>query len=202
MVLRSIGVAALAFFCAGCATVSMKPANLTASFSKPKSDLEKTAVAYCDVAQENGWVQSASAMDLLQRTLFPGADDGAKEPEAEYFQTIQAETGAITEIEQRLVTDIADAHKRLTDLNTLAGAFLAEKVVIARSDVSEFEEALIAARKSHRSFEVAQGILEKRNVSAKSSSDALRQFDDEIQRSKSIADRLVSAWQDETAITS
>lgn len=202
MVMRVIGFVAIAVLCGGCATVSMKPANLTATFSKPKSELNKTAEAYSDMAEQQGWVEASSPMLFLQRSLFPDADTGEAAPDL-YYKAIGAETEAFDTVELRLVRDIHTAQTGLKDLNSLASGFISEKTEIERADVASFEEALVTARKSRRSFDEAKTVLQKQHKRTSDSCDeALNDLDAEIEVAKKLADDLVTAWQGESDATS
>ncbi len=204
MVLRIVSVAAIAILSTGCATVSMKPANLTASFSKPKSELYKASDAYCDMAREQGWVEDSSPLALLKRTLFPDAETEAeKTPHTEYYDKIGVERDAADLVEMRLVEDISAASSLLSDLNVMADTMIVAETEIVRSDVSSFEEALVTARQSRRAFAEAQTILlTKRNWASEQADAAIEAFDDEIDLAKTLADSLAKNWQDESDITS
>lgn len=202
MVKRVIGFVAIAVLFGGCATVSMKPANLTASFSKPKSELNKSSEAYCDMAEAQGWVEASSPMLFLQRSLFPDAENTAPDADV-YYKAIGAESEPLDRVETRLVEDITSAQTALKDLNLLASAYVSEKSEIARADVASFEEALVTARKSRRSFGEAETVLRKERALTSERADlALTELDAEIELSKKLADDLVSAWQNESQATS
>lgn len=202
MVKRVIGLVTIAILCGGCATVSMKPANLTASFAKPKSELNKSAKAYCELAEEQGWVEASSPMMFLQRSLFPDAESEAAEKDA-YYKTIGVESEGLEVVEARLTTDIQSAHVSLNNLNSLAGGFVTENEPVERADVASFEEALVTARKSRRSFAEAKDMLkQERNLASDQIETELGLLDAEIERSKELADTLAAVWQGKAQSTS
>ena len=201
MVLRFLGTAALAVLCASCATVSMQPASMTASVIKPKSELQQTAEAFSDDATEAGWVESRDAVSFLARSLF--GNDGDDETPDDYASLISADTAPVTDVQLRLEGDVESALETLVYVNAQAEALLASDEEIVRGDVSSFEEALITARESRRSFNRAADALAERgsNVSVNTEI-AFTQMDQEIDRMSDIADRLVNHWRNSDVATS
>ena len=202
--MRIVSVAAFAVLCTGCATVSMKPANITASFAKPKSDLYKASDEYCDMARDQGWIENQTPMALLKRTLFPDAEtDAEKAPHKEYYETIGVESDSPDLVEIRLVEDISAAASMLSNLNVMAESMIVTNADVERSDVSGFEEALVAARKSRRSFSEAQTLLmSKRNWVSERAEASIDEFDGEIEIAKSLADQLAGSWRNESEASS
>ncbi|MAP93556.1 MAG: hypothetical protein CMK07_01280 [Ponticaulis sp.] len=180
----------------------MKPASFTASFSDPKTELSQISDAYCDETEERGWVISSSPYALLQKSLFPNAES-AEANAPLYFEKINAEAGRIDEVELLLLADLLAAETLLSDVNATARDALDVRDDISRRDVADFEEALVAARKSQKSFQEAQSILKERGAASRVDiADASREFEAEIETSRQLADALVSSWQAESDVTS
>ena len=194
MVVRSVSLAAILFLTAGCATVSMQPASLTTSFTQQKSELTQQAEAYSAICVEAGWTQASNPLGFIHKSLFPDADQG--EAATTFGQSINAETADLDEVQSALLEQITEAHSSLAYLNQTAALALDSREGVVRADVRSYEEALISARKAYRSFEDVRETLEDRtDVSSAQIDGALSFFDDEIERSKSVADLLVARWQ-------
>lgn len=201
MVLRSVSLAAILFLSAGCATVSMQPASLTTSFTQQKSELTKQAEAYSATCVDAGWTQASNPLGFIHKSLFPGADQ--EEAATTFGQSINAETADLNEVQSVLIAQITEAHSSLAYLNQTAAQALDSSEGIVRADVRSYEEALISARKAYRSFEDVRQTVEDRSDAPSSQVDnALAFFDDEIERSKSVADLLVARWQNQDGAVS
>lgn len=180
----------------------MQPAAMTASLKTPESELSKKAVAFSDMTQNKGWVVPSSPFALLQKSFFSGASDSSGDAQT-YFDKILAKTDRVDLVEGRITRDTDMARSALGELNDEADTFLASDMTATRSDVSGFEEALVAARTSHRAFEAADDILtERRTRKSDLTTRSLKAYDAEIERSKQLADALVASWRsDEIAVS-
>lgn len=198
--MRFATAAAMLLITGGCATVSMQPAVTTVSLTQAESQLVEASKAYCDHADQRGWVNVYSPMSLLQAGLFP---ENAPEKKAEYFTRINADSADSELLKARISSDVTSAADQLAEISFVAEAVLAEGAKPTRADVAGFERALVYAQKSKTSFEVATAKVAERGYTDLDVVQAsMLTLDSEIVRARNIADRLVDAWQADTALTS
>ncbi|MFC6197099.1 hypothetical protein [Ponticaulis profundi] len=189
--MRNLYLAA-AFLClGGCATVTIQPANFTMSLNEEQSELTKSAKAFADNAEAEGWIKKSDPIAFLQSKLFPSSDAGDNTPE--YVEQLKENSASQTEYRQKLMADMASATASLTELNTTAETTLAGEMQPERADVASFEDALIAAQKCRKSFADAKDEL----ATSVEMDRTLAGLDAEIETTRRLADDLAAAWQND-----
>ena len=183
---------------AGCATISMVPgsASVGNGTSQEQTDLRQAARDYVALTESEDWVQSASLLDLA-RLLVDGVS-GDSETDTGYSAVIEASSADIEQVTMRLAADIDLAKKGLAGVTEYADAFIATVSPEAeglRSDVTNYERALIAAQKSRRSFAEALTRVAARTDDGVADVDQkLAEFDTVIDEARSTADVLADLY--------
>lgn len=184
-------VALLVVPLSGCATVSMtegKATTTTISLAPQSSQLHKASDAYCETARTNAWATGESSIGSLAGIL-----TGRGAPTDGYWKAISADSKATpAALLKRIRGDAAAAAKGLTDVSSTA-----QKVLTAskpsKSDVTDYERALIHARQARDSF--ADALVEVGRRSGEEFAPA-REFDGldrAIASARSLADDLAAA---------
>lgn len=132
---------------AGCATVSVyEPVSAEVSLTEDQSELRKAADAYCKEARDKGLATGETSLTALADVLI-GNHEGA----GAYWRKIGADKTAPATTVTRVRADLNSAAKGLSELTTLANSLLKTSKP-TRSDVQEFERALIHARQARDSL--------------------------------------------------
>ena len=187
---------ALLLCAGGCATVTVQPASLTASFVSEDSELTSAAKAFKDQASDEDWMDEVNPIAFVQTQLFGMEPD--KEAEPDYLEKLKAETGTSSAFRTQLIADIQLATSSLSDLNTLAQTVLDGEEKPERADVASFEEALVTAQKTHKTFSRAADELAVQSSPAMTPvQKALDTYSREIETTRGLADELVGQWRGE-----
>lgn len=142
----------------GCATVSVyESVSAEVSLTEDQSELRKAADAYCKAARDKGLATGEASLTALADMLI-GNNDSA----GAYWKKIGADKAAPASTVTRVRADLSTSAKGLTDLTALANSLLKTSKP-TRSDVQEFERALIHARQSRDSFSDALVQANKRS---------------------------------------
>ena len=184
---------AFSFLCliaplAGCATVSVyQPTEAEISLTDDQSLLRKAADEYCKTARAKGLATGEASLTALADML-TGKDATANS----YWKRIGADTSAPATVVSRVRADMTTSAKGLTDLDTMARALLGSSRP-TKSDVSEFEKALIHARQSRDSFSDALEQVNKRSDREYQITLELTPLDQALDRARNTADELAAA---------
>ena len=126
---------------AGCATVSVyEPVAAEISLTEDQSMLRKLADAYCKDAREKGLATGEASLTALADML-----TGKESTDGSYWKRIGADRSAPASVVSRVRADMSLSAKGLSDLETMARSLMTSSKP-TRSDVSEFERALIRER--------------------------------------------------------
>ena len=199
--MRSVlGSLSLLLLTAGCATVSLVPgqAVVEASLSKEQSELRKASDAYIEQAEAEKWVKPSSGLMGFARILVDGNKDDARA--IEYTDYIEANTADVALTIDRIAGDIGRAQTGLETVLAEAAQFSVDADYdkkSLRTDVTQFEKALVTAQQSRRSFAKAISVVAKRDASdVKAADTALAEFDHAIDKARQTADWLANAYAD------
>lgn len=177
---------------AGCATVSVyEPTEAEISLTDDQSSLHKAADAYCKDARAKGLASGEASLTALADML-----TGKDSAEGAYWKKIGADKSAPASVVSRVRVDMNTSAKGLVDLDTMARALLGSTKP-TRTDVSEFERALIHARQARDSFSDALAQVNKRSGREYQIMLELTPLDEALSKARSTADELASARAEE-----
>lgn len=143
---------------AGCATVSVyEPVSAEVSLTEDQSELRKAADAFCQDARAKGLATGETSLTALADILI-----GNNDSPGAYWRKIGADKAAPAATVSRVRTDLNASAKGLSDLTALANSLLKISKP-TRSDVQEFERALIHARQARDSLSDALVQANKRS---------------------------------------
>ncbi len=197
--MRSVAVGLLALVAvSGCATVSVMPgeALVEARVTQEQSNLRNVCNAYTEQAKAENWVTPTNGFLSIARVLIDGSS--AKQAASQtYADGIEADTGDVEALYQRISTDISSARDGLEVVTAEAVKFVEASQTnkaSLRRDVMSFESALVTAQKSRRNFAGAISIVAQRGDAGLSNSEAeLAEFDIVIDRARDTVNRLALA---------
>ena len=149
----------------GCATVSMVSSQgiVEAETEKPSSPMEVSSQAFQKTAEAEGWVAGSRGLAGLASMLFGGNAEDKAPQTVSYAERLEAETAETSVVFKMIAIDAERAAEDMSHLDGLAETLLASGDV-PRADLISFEQALVTAQKSYRSFAEATGIAEQRNT--------------------------------------
>ena len=172
---------------AGCATVSVyEPSEAEISLTDDQSTLRKAAEAYCNEARAKGLATGEASLAALADML-----TGKDTSEGAYWKRIAADQSAPASVVSRVRADMGVSTTGLSDLTTMARTLLGSTKP-TRSDVSEFERALIHARQARDSFSDALVQVNKRSDREYQITLELTPLDDVLSKARKTADELAS----------
>lgn len=176
----------------GCATVSVyEPTEAEISLTEDQSLLHKAAEAYCKDARAKGLATGEASLSALADIL-----TGKDASEGAYWKRIGADTSAPASVISRVRADMSVSAKGLVDLNTMARALLGSSKP-TKSDVAEFERALIHARQARDSFSDALAQVNKRSDREYQIMLELTPLDEALGKARDTADELASVRAEE-----
>lgn len=177
---------------AGCATVSVyEPAEAEISLTDDQSILRRAAEVYCKDAKAKGLATGEASLTALAGML--GGKDAA---DNSYWKRIGADTTAPASVVSRVRADMNASAKGLVDLDTMARALMGSSRP-SKSDVSEFEKALIHARQARDSFSDALAQVNKRSEREYQIMLELTPLDQALDKARNTADELAAARTDD-----
>lgn len=173
----------------GCATVSVYDAAASGeiSLTEQQSELHKASDAYCEVARAKGLATGETSLGTIAGMLTGKVDD-----KNAYWRKIGADRSAPASVVSRLRADTNDAAKGLSDLNRLARTMMTSAKP-TKSDVTQFERALIHARQSRDSFADALTHVNARSTREYQIALELTPLDIALSKARTTADELASA---------
>lgn len=173
---------------AGCATVSVyEPVEAEISLTEDQSALRKAADAYCKEARDKGLATGEATLTALADML-----TGKEASEGSYWKRIGADRGAAASVVNRVRADMGASAKGLSDLDAMARSLLSSSKP-TRSDVSEFERALIHARQARDSYSDALAQVNKRSDREYQITLELTPLDAVLSKARNTADALAEA---------
>lgn len=187
---RAAVIAFVAFLAplAGCATVSVyEPTEAEISLTDDQSLLRKAAQAYCRDARDKGLASGEATLSALANML-TGKDAG----EGAYWKRIGADKSPPASVVGRVRTDMNATAKGLIDLDTMARAILGSSKP-DKSDVADFERALIHARQARDSLSNALAQVNRRSDREYQIMLELTPLDDALGKARLTADELAAA---------
>ena len=172
----------------GCATVSVyEPVSAEVSLTEDQSALRKAADAYCKDAREKGLATGEASLTALADML-----TGKESTEGSYWKRIGADRSAPASVVSRVRADMSLSAKGLSDLETMARSLMTSSKP-TRSDVSEFERALIHARQARDSYSDALAQVNKRSDREYQIMLELTPLDSVLSKARGTADELAAA---------
>ncbi len=192
----------------GCATVSVVPGETTVetSISANQTALRDVASAFCDRALEKGWVEASGGLAGLAEDLIHGKDAGAVVPVG-YSAQIGTMTQAPSLVLARIAGDVNDARRGLSEVSREARLVLEikDRKAANRTDVMNFERALVRAQMAHRNFSIALDEVSMRDdfdADAAPVTAALDALANTIDAARETADGLADRYADNDRATS
>lgn len=177
---------------AGCATVSVyEPVAAEISLTEDQSMLRKSADAYCKDAREKGLATGEASLTALADML-----TGKESSQGSYWKRIGADRSAPASVIIRVRSDLSFSAKGLADLDVMARSLMASSKP-TRSDVSEFERALIHARQARDSYSDALAQVNKRSSREYQITLELTPLDDVLSKARNTADELAALRADD-----
>jgi hypothetical protein len=187
-----LGILALLASTAGCATVSVyEPSSAEISLTEQQSDLHKASDAYCETARKKGLAAGEASLGSLAGILTGSANDANA-----YWRRIGADKTAPATVANRVRTDMSEAAKGLADLSRLARIMMTATSP-TKSDVAQFERALIHARQARDSLSDAFTEVNKRAETDYQIAVELTPLDAAIATARSTADEMAATKVDE-----
>jgi hypothetical protein len=186
----SVAVSVLCFLAAsgGCATVSVyEPSSAEISLTAEQSQLHKAADAYCEAARKKNLATGEANLGALAGMLTGKTDD-----KNAYWRKIGADRSAPATVVSRVRADMNDSAKGLVDLNAMARSMMG-KTQPTRSDVTQFELAVIHAKQARDSFSDAFMEVNKRSNREYQVALELTPLDEALARARTTADELAAA---------
>ncbi|MDP3493718.1 MAG: hypothetical protein Q8R82_11420 [Hyphomonadaceae bacterium] len=172
---------------AGCATVSVyEPVEAEISLTEDQSALRKAAEVYCREAREKGLATGEASLTALADML-----TGKESSDGAYWKRIGADRSAPSTVVSRVRADMSASAKGLSELETMARSLLSSSKP-TRSDVSEFERALIHARQARDSYSDALAQVNKRSDREYQIMLELTPLDSVLSKARNTADELAS----------
>ena len=173
----------------GCATVSVYDAAASGeiSLTEQQSDLHKASDAYCEEARARGLATGETSLGTIAGMLTGKTDD-----KGAYWRKIGAERSAPASVVSRVRADMNDTSKGLLDLDKLAHTMMGAAKP-TRSDVSQFERALIHARQARDSFADALTHVNARSTREYQIALELTPLDAAMAKARTTADELAAA---------
>ncbi len=191
---------------AGCATVSMVSgeALVETKATPEQSKLRNVSNAYTKRAKSENWVTPSNSLMGFAKVLMDGASEHRDMPHT-YAEIIEAQTGDVAGLYQRIAMDISAARGGLDVVTAEALTFIATtqtSKASLRRDVVSFESALVSAQKSRRSFAKAIAVVADRSKLGIAATEIeLSAFDLAIDRARDMADNLANVHASTTAET-
>ena len=171
----------------GCATVSVyEPVSAEVSLTEDQSQLRKAADTYCKDARDKGLATGEASLTALADML-----TGKEPADGSYWKRIGADRAAPASVVSRVRADMNTSAKGLIALETMARSLMGSSKP-TRSDVSEFERALIHARQARDSFSDALAQVNKRSDREYQIRLELTPLDDALSRARVTADELAA----------
>lgn len=176
-----------------CATVSVYEPGASAeiSLTGAQSQLHKASDAYCREAREKGLATGQMNLSSLSGVLTGSSDDANA-----YWRKIGADRSAAATVVSRVRTDMNKAASGLVELDKLARSVLG-KTQPTRSDVTQFELALIHARQARDSFSDAFHHVNQRSDREYQITLELAPMDEALAAARVTADELAAARSEE-----
>lgn len=173
----------------GCATVSVYDAAASGeiSLTEQQSDLHKASDAYCEEARARGLATGETSLGTIAGMLTGKTDD-----KSAYWRKIGAERSAPSSVVSRVRADMNGTSKGLLDLDKLARTMMGSAKP-TRSDVSQFERALIHARQARDSFADALTHVNARSAREYQIALELTPLDAAMAKARTTADELAAA---------
>jgi hypothetical protein len=184
----AVSVLSLLALSGGCATVSvLEPSSAEISLTQEQSELHKAADAYCEAARKKNLATGEASLGALAGMLTGKTDD-----KNAYWRKIGADRSAPATVVNRVRSDMNDSARGLVDLNGMARSMM-KKTQPTKSDVNQFELALIHAKQARDSFSDALMEVNKRSNREYQVALELSPLDEALAKARSTADELAAA---------
>jgi len=179
----------------GCATVSVYEPGASAeiSLTQAQSELHKASDVYCQETRNKGLATGEVSLSALA-----GALTGKTNESNVYWRRIGADRTAPATVVSRVRADMNDSASGLADLDKLARTMMG-KTQPTKSDVTQFELALIHARQARDSFSDALAHVNKRSSREYQITLELGPLDEALAAARLTADELAAARTEEEA---
>jgi hypothetical protein len=173
---------------AGCATVSVyEPSSAEISLTAQQSDLHKASDAYCEATRSKGLAAGEASFGTIAGILTGSSGDRNA-----YWRRIGADESAPAIAANRIRADMTEAARGLADLSRLARTMMSADRP-TKSDVAQFERALIHARQARDSLSDAFAEVNKRADSHYQIAAELTPLDAAIATARATADEMAAA---------
>lgn len=177
---------------AGCATVSVyEPSSAEISLTAQQSELHKASDAYCEATRKKGLAAGEASLGSIAGILTGTAND-----KNAYWRRVGADKSAPATVVSRVRSDMNDTARGLADLSRLARTMMSSTRP-TKSDVTQFERALIHARQARDSLSDAFTQLNKRAETEYQIALELTPLDAAIATARSAADEMAASKVDE-----
>ena len=180
----------------GCATVSMvsTDAIVETERSDESSALAESARAFNTRAEAQGWVGEPRSLMDFASVLFSGNSEQTGRKAGTYAERIAASDEDVATVFETITDDARSTLQAFSEVQTVADTLLDENDVV-RTDLINFETALVTAQKSYRGFAEATGIAANRGDEGLDETEAaLKELAAAVDTARKTADRLADAY--------
>lgn len=173
----------------GCATVSVYEASKSAeiSLTVQQSALHKAAEAYCDETRNKGLASGEATLGRLAGLLSGKSLTGSV-----YWRKIGGDKLATQNAVSRVRADLTQTTSGLTQLDAMAHKLMSSSPP-TKTDVTQFERALIHARQARESLTDAFVQVNKRGTEEFAPDNELQPLDKALAVARVTADDLAAA---------
>jgi len=175
----------------------MVPGETTveSGLSHNQSVLRKVSSEYCDAVVEAGWIQASGGLAGLADTLINGRGNAVED----YAARIGAGNNAPALVLSRISADTQSARTGLSSVSNEAIAVLKDSgdATATRSDVMNYERALVRAQMAYRNFQSALSTVASRpdmDIDTALVDAELADFADTIDEARKTADELADKY--------
>ncbi len=184
----AVSVLSLLAVSGGCATVSVyEPTSAEISLTAEQSRLHKAADAYCEAARKKNLATGEANLGSLAGMLTGKTDD-----KNAYWRKIGADRSAPATVVSRVRADMNDSAKGLSELDKLARSMMGQTQP-TKSDVTQFELAVIHAKQARDSFSDALMEVNKRSNREYQVALELTPLDEALASARTTADELAAS---------
>jgi ABC-type transporter Mla subunit MlaD len=177
----------------GCATVSVYEPGASAeiSLTAAQSELHRASDDYCQEARKKGLATGEVSLSALAGVLTGNTNEANA-----YWRRLGATLSPPATVVSRIRADMNESTSGLADLDKLARTMMG-KTPPTKSDVTQFELALIHARQARDSFSDALGHVNKRSNREYQITLELTPLDQALASARTTADELAAARAEE-----
>ena len=194
--MRGVTVCALVWGLAGCATVSMIPAetSVVAGLNANQTALRTASADFCNKLEDSGFVSKSSGLAGFAAMLMNGKGESSETSEG-YVSAFEPPVETPGDRLAQLTEDAASVRIGLMAVIGEARTVLADtSTATQRADVTSFERALVKAQHASRTFSSAREKLSDQGTDTTPADRAISALDAEIDAVRRVADELAARY--------